>query len=233
MSLKTLDKIKKEKLVSQIFKNVSGKYDIMNDIMSLGLHRLWKEEFVKIIKPKSTDKVLDLAAGSGDITKILKKQSDCHCILFDASLEMIKQAKKKLRNHDLTFICGKCEKLPFKNNFFDYIIVSFGLRNFSDLKNSLVQIRRVLKKGGAFLCLEFSEINNPFFRKLFFFYCKLIPIYGELISGNKGAYQYLIQSIKHFPNQISLTKRLVDLGFNNIEVIDILDGLASIHIAKK
>ena len=122
--------------------------------------------------------------------------------------------------------------MPFKKNKFDIVTVSFGLRNFSDIDQSLKEIKRIIKKGGKFYCLEFSEINNRSLRTLFNIYSKIIPFYGKIILNNKEAYSYLIQSIKEFPNQILLTKKLLKVGFKNIEVIDILDGVASIHICE-
>ena len=127
---------------------------------------------------------------------------------------------------------GLAEKIPFKKNSFDIITLSFGLRNFTDIPKSLIEIKRVLKPKGKFYCLEFSEINNRSFRNIFHFYSKLIPIYGELILNNEEAYSYLIQSIKEFPNQIQLTKKLLKAGFKKIEVFDILNGVAAIHVCE-
>lgn len=205
----------------------------MNDLMSLGLHRTWKREFINLINLNSNDLVLDLASGSGDLTKIIKEKSNCKCVVYDSSIEMIDEAKKKLDSENLFFLCGQAENLPFKNEIFDYVVVGFGLRNFSDVEKSIREIYRVLKKGGGFFCLEFSEINNIFLRKAFNLYSKIIPIYGGVFLNNKVAYSYLVQSIKHFPNQIELTKKLQKSGFANIEAIDILNGLASIHMSKK
>ena len=232
-NLQSIDKTKKEFFVSQIFSQVSEKYDLMNDIMSLGLHRLWKKEFINFVNPKNNQIILDLASGSGDITKLIKKNCNPQCIVFDSSLEMIIQAKKKLKNFDITYINGHAENLPFRNQFFDKVIVSFGLRNFSDIEKSLREINRVLKKGGDFLCMEFSEINNLLFRKFFDFYSKIIPKYGKLFSNNEHAYKYLIESIKLFPNQIELSKKIRMSGFKDIKVIDIMGGIAAIHMSKK
>ena len=145
---------------------------------------------------------------------------------------MMMQAQKKLKKQKIFYINGIAEKIPFKTNTFDFITLSFGLRNFTNIPKSLREIKRVLKKKGKFYCLEFSEINNRSFRKIFHFYSKLIPIYGELILNNEEAYSYLIQSIKEFPNQIQLTKKIVKAGFRKIEVFDILDGVASIHVSE-
>ena len=143
----------------------------------------------------------------------------------------LKGPKKKVKN--CTFVLGKAEKLPFHKGSFDYVIVGFGLRNFSDLNKALSEVRRVLKKDGIFISLEFSEINSNIMRKLFYFYGKFIPKYAGLFLNKKLAYDYLIESIKQFPNQVELSNKLKKYKFNNVTVIDILDGLAAIHISKK
>ncbi len=226
-----MDKSKKEKFVSQTFSNVAENYDLMNDIMSFGLHRSWKKKVVSLMDINESSVVLDLASGSGDLANLIKKKSNCSCIIYDANTKMLLKAKKKV--NDGIYISGKAENLPFRNNVFDYVTVGFGLRNFSDLNKSIIEIKRVLKKNGVLLCLEFSDINSNFFRKLFHFYGKIIPKYAEFFFNKKLAYYYLIESIKQFPNQIELSKKLKKNKFNNIKVIDILDGLAAIHISKK
>ena len=232
-NIKILDKNKKESFISQIFSNVSKNYDLMNDIMSLGLHRTWKEKFINLTDIRNDSIVLDLASGSGDLTKIVKKKFRCDCIVFDSNLEMINQAKIKLQNFKIQYVNGNAEFLPFKKNFFDNVLVSFGLRNFTDIEKSLFEVQRILKKNGKFFCMEFSEVNNILLRKSFLFYSKIIPKYGKFFSNNELAYDYLVESIKQFPNQIQLTKKLKKAGFGKIEVIDILGGLASIHISEK
>ncbi len=218
-------------MVSQIFSDVSNGYDFMNDIMTFGLHRIWKDQLIELLNPKKHDIVLDLATGSGDLIQKIKKKFDCICLGYDANFQMLKQAqKKKIGNY---FLCGRSEEMPFKDNTFDFVVVSFGLRNFSDPQKSLKEINRILRKGGKFLCLEFSQVNNNFLKKIFFFYKKMIPVYGKYFLNNEFAYKYLIDSIELFPNQIKLTKKLLGTGFCDIEVYDILDGLASIHLASK
>tara|TARA_B100001248_G_scaffold130718_1_gene98039 strand:- start:140 stop:859 length:720 start_codon:yes stop_codon:yes gene_type:complete len=222
----------KQSKVEGIFSGISDKYDLMNDIMSFGLHRLWKQELIEKIRIKEQDMILDLATGSGDLLELIKKKSNCICVGYDSNIKMMMQAKKKLKKQKIFYINGMAEKIPFKTNTFDFITLSFGLRNFNNIPKSLIEIKRVLKKKGKFYCLEFSEINNRSLRSVFNFYSKLIPIYGKLILNNEEAYSYLIQSIKEFPNQIQLTKKLLKAGFRKIEVFDILDGVASIHVSE-
>ena len=222
----------KQSKVEGIFSGISDKYDLMNDIMSFGLHRIWKQELIKKIKIKEQDIILDLATGSGDLLELIKKKSNCICVGYDSNIKMMMQAKTKLKKEKIFYINGIAENIPFKTNTFDFITLSFGLRNFTNVQKSLVEINRVLKKRGKFYCLEFSQINNKSFRKIFNLYSKLIPLYGKLILNNEEAYSYLIQSIKEFPNQIQLTKKLLKAGFRKIEVFDVLNGIASIHVSE-
>ena len=231
--IKNTKKITKKKFVNHVFSSVSTKYDFMNDLMSFGMHRIWKEEVVSLLEITKKSLVLDLASGSGDISMKIKEKYNCKCVALDANMKMLEIAKQKLYSNESFYIFGNAETLPFKKTIFDYVIVSFGLRNFNDIQKSLEQIHRVLKKTGTFICLEFSEVNNPFFRKILKAYFKAIPKLGLLFANNKFAYEYLVESILNFPNQIQLTKKLTQAGFKTIKVIDIIDGVAAIHISKK
>ena len=177
---------------------------------------------------------MDLAGGSGDLSKLIKdKYPDSRCVLVDANPDMIIQAKKKLKKYDLSYICSVSEKLPFKKKEFDYVLLAFGLRNFSDIKKSLNEVYRTLNTNGKFICLEFSQVNKKILRNLVDIYFSLIPKLGRVIAKNEPAYEYLVESIKIFPNQMELTKIFNSVGFNDVECFDILDGIASIHIGKK
>ena len=231
--LKNTKKIMKKEFVNQVFSSVSIKYDFMNDLMSFGLHRIWKEKVVSLLEICEDSLVLDLASGSGDISKKINERYNCKCIALDANMDMLEIAKKKINSNAPFYIYGNAENLPFKKFIFDYVIVSFGLRNFNDIPGSLEQIYRVLKKKGIFVCLEFSEVNNPFFRNIIKAYFKTIPKLGQFFANNKFAYDYLVESILNFPNQIELTKKLTLAGFKTVKVIDIIGGVAAIHISKK
>ena len=230
---KKTEKTDKKKFVQRVFSDVSLKYDLMNDIMSFGLHRTWKHEVISLLKVNKKSIILDLATGSGDITKKILEEYNCQCIPYDSNMMMIKSAQKKLKNYNLSFINGDAENLPFKNLTFDYVIVSFGLRNFTNINNSLNEVFRVLKKNGKLICLEFSEVNNQIFRRIINIYYKVIPLLGNLFARNEMAYEYLVNSIKKFPNQIKLSKKLKGSGFKSVKVIDIIGGVAAIHISKK
>ena len=206
----------------------------MNDLMSFGMHRVWKQQIFDFISAKKNDLFMDLAGGSGDLSKLIKdKYPDYRCVLVDANPEMIIQAKKKLKKYDLSYTCSVSEKLPFKEKEFDYILLAFGLRNFSNIKKSLNEIYRTLNTNGKFICLEFSQVNNKIFRNFVDIYFSIIPKLGRIIANNESAYEYLIESIKIFPNQMELTKIFNSVGFSNVECFDILDGIASIHIGRK
>ena len=226
------NKLDKQILVEDIFSKISNKYDFMNDLMSLGLHRLWKKELVDLMNLNKNEIVLDLASGSGDLIKLLKNKYNCRCVGYDSSLNMLKTSMRKITLENVFLVNGRAEKMPFKTRSFDAVTASFGVRNFSDVEQAFSEIKRVLKYEGKFYCLEFSQINNPYLRKVFSFYSRIIPFYGKLFLKNEKAYTYLVNSIKEFPNQIQLTKKLLKAGFKNVEVIDILDGLASIHISE-
>ena len=148
------NKQNKQSKVERIFSSVSHKYDLMNDIMSFGLHRTWKQELIKKIKIKEQDVILDLATGSGDLLELIKKKSNCICVAYDSNMNMIMQAKKKLKKQEIFYINGMAENIPFKTNTFDFITLSFGLRNFTNVQKSLVEIKRVLKKREHFIALS-------------------------------------------------------------------------------
>lgn len=234
LNLKNITFKEKRNLVKNVFTEVSKSYDFMNDLMSFGLHRLWKIQFCNFIDYSSKKKILDLAAGSGDLTKIICENfNNCDVTLTDSNENMLEEAKKKLSKYELNFIQSFAENLPFKKNIFDYIICAFGMRNFADMDKALSEIHRTLKTKGKFLCLEFSKPNNMPFQMAFKIYGKIIPKMGKIFANNENAYKYLIESIKSFPDQENFSNILQKHKFKNIECYDILSGIASIHIGEK
>ena len=221
--------------MNNIFSEVADNYDFMNDVLSFGLHRIWKKQFVNLVKFKNEDVILDLAAGSGDISKLIKMKNPALNEIFisDINKDMLGKAQKKLVNDSVKLICHSAEKIPFKVKTFDVVTVAFGIRNFSDIEKSLHEIYRVLKMNGKFMCLEFSSFNRKSLRLFFKIYCGIIPIMGKYFANNARAYKYLVESINAFPNQIIFSKMLKTVGFKNIECFDLLDGIASIHICEK
>jgi len=173
-----------ERLVSKVFRDVYEKYDLMNDLMSLGIHRLWKKKFIDTLNPQQNTKLLDAASGTGDIAKLYLKKTnyngEVYCL--DENKEMLNINKKKFKDFsNIKWFCNNAEKLPFKDNYFDYYTISFGIRNIENINNCISEAFRVLKPGGRFLCLEFSKVKNDFLNKFYQTYSKSIPIMGKLI----------------------------------------------------
>ena len=187
----------KQHLVNSVFDTVADKYDLMNDVMSLGVHRLWKKAFLNRIYPSQNLKILDLASGSGDIAlSILQKLKDKNIenysiTITDVNPQMLKTAKNRmidnnLSDENISFDVVNAETLPYENNSFDYCTISFGIRNVPDKHKALEEIYRVLKPGGQFLCLEFSNVDNKLLRKLYDIYSfNAIPFFGLVITGRK------------------------------------------------
>ena len=225
----------KTALVQEVFSNVAKNYDIMNDYMSLGTHRLWKKELIDIMNIQKTDNIIDVGSGTGDlINLILKKKHVKKIYSVDLNKEMQIFGKKKFYNKNVSFIRANAENLPFKNNFFDKYIIAFCLRNVTDINKGLKEAFRVLKPGGVFYCLEFSKPENQIINFIYKNYKKnIIPWIGEKITKNKYAYKYLEESIDLFPNQNSLLKNITDKGFVGGKYINFFNGIVAIHIAYK
>ena len=226
----------KFKKATKVFNSVFNKYDIMNDLMSLGIHRLWKQRFIEWMNPKKGDSLIDMAAGTGDIAnaflKRIKNQGHVSCV--DPNKLMIEQGKKKLRYlKNIQWHISSAENLPFKDNIFDIYSVSFGVRNFSDTQKALREAHRVLKSGGRFICLEFSKVENEILNKIYKMYSKTIPFLGKYIVGDSEPYDYLIKTIDEFYDQESFKKIILNNGFNNVEYRNLSGGVVAIHSAWK
>ncbi len=222
----------KSKLVNSVFSDVHKKYDLMNDIMSLGIHRAWKEKFIDWMNPQPETKLIDVAAGTGDIAKLFsnktKKSGQITCI--EPNAKMLNQGKKKLKKYNnIKWINAPAEKIPIKDNTFDFYSISYGIRNVSDINNVLKEAFRVLKPGGRFMCLEFSKIDNELLKYLYKQYSKTLPYIGRLIVGSDKPYKYLIESIEKFYNQEELAKLIISNGFSNVEYRNVSNGISAIH----
>ncbi len=222
----------KRKLVNNVFNKVFDKYDLMNDFMSFGVHRIWKKELIYMMNPSKGQKLLDVASGTGDIAKIYSEltgnKSDIICI--DPNDKMISQGKKKLKKYkNIKWKIGNAEKLDLPDNTFDYYTIVFGLRNTKNIKKSISEAYRVLKKGGRFLCLEFSKVENYNLNLIYKNYSKLIPIIGQIVVGDRKPYDYLIESIDKFINQKQLIKIMKNNMFINCTYKNLSGGIASIH----
>ena len=223
-------------LVSEVFNKVYDKYDLMNNLISFGIHKSWKKKLIFSMNPKSNKKLIDVACGTGDIAKLFTEatngKSKVYCI--DPNKKMVSLGKEKLKNYkNIYWKIASAEKLPFKDDLFDYYVISFGLRNTKNLDKALSEAFRVLKKGGRFFCLEFSKISNNNLNLFYQNYSKLIPVIGEFIVGDKKPYEYLIDSIKEFVNQDELIDLMKKNNFNKCEYINLNGGIVALHSAWK
>jgi len=223
-------------LVSEVFNKVYDKYDLMNNLISFGIHKSWKKKLIFSMNPKSNKKLIDVACGTGDIAKLFTEatngKSKVYCI--DPNKKMVSLGKEKLKNYkNIYWKIASAEKLPFKDESFDYYVISFGLRNTKNLDKALSEAFRVLKKGGRFFCLEFSKISNNNLNLFYQNYSKLIPVIGEFIVGDKKPYEYLIDSIKEFVNQDELIDLMKKNNFNKCQYINLNGGIVALHSAWK
>ena len=222
----------KKGLVQSVFDQVFDRYDLMNDFMSIGIHRLWKKNLMNMMNPSAKQNLIDVACGTGDIAKLYLKHasntSQITCV--DPNKGMINIGKEKLHKFkNLKWVLGSAEKLPIEDNSFDFYTISFGLRNTKNLNQALSEAHRVLKPGGRYLCLEFSKIQNLGLNSIYKNYSKLIPYIGQLIVGEKKPYEYLIKSIENFINQDELIELMVKNNFQNCTYRNLSGGIVSIH----
>ncbi len=234
---KQVDSTDKQGLVGKIFSAVAHKYDLMNDVMSFGVHRLWKDKLIQQLEPNK--KLLDMASGTGDIAKkYYHKCSNPDITLSDINLEMLSTGYNRLIDKNifkgLKFICSNAEELPFDDNSFDYYSIAFGIRNVTNVAKALAEANRVLKPGGKFLCLEFSKVDNATIAKYYDFYSmNIIPKLGNLIAGDEDSYRYLVESIRTFPDQKEFVKMMKEAGFIFNQYCNLTFGVASLYIGYK
>jgi len=222
----------KKGLVKGVFNKVFKKYDLMNDLMSLGVHRIWKKNLIKMMNPSNEKKLIDVACGTGDISKLYLDATshNSKILCVDPNINMIKECKKNLKNYkNIKWKVCSAEKLNVPDNSFDFYTISFGLRNVKDINKSLNEAHRVLKRGGRFLCLEFSKIENNNLEILYKNYSKLIPKIGETVVGEKAPYEYLIKSIENFISQKQLIEMMNKNSFINCEYRNLSGGIVAIH----
>ena len=222
----------KKGLVKEVFNKVFDKYDLMNDFISLGIHRRWKKDFIQMLNPTSKKKLIDVGCGTGDIANLYIKltNNNTRILCIDPNKKMIEEGKKKLIKHkNIIWKVGCAEDLKVEDNTYDFYTISFGLRNTKDLNKSLSEAYRVLKKGGRFLCLEFSKIENANLEFIYKNYSKIIPFIGQFIVGDKKPYEYLINSIEKFVNQEKLLELMKKNNFRNCTYKNLSGGIVSIH----
>jgi len=222
----------KTKLVNSVFSRVYKKYDLMNDIMSLGIHRIWKNKLMDWMNPQLNESLIDVASGTGDIARLFSKKNNnsAQITCVEPNDEMRSAGKSNLENFkNIKWHKAKAEKLPFKNDTYDFYTISYGIRNVSDINLSLKEALRVLKPGGRFMCLEFSKIDNEMINLLYQKYSKVIPLVGKYIVGSSKPYNYLIKSINEFYSQNELANLIKKNGFSNVEYRNLSNGISAIH----
>ncbi|MGB4100381.1 MAG: class I SAM-dependent methyltransferase [Alphaproteobacteria bacterium] len=222
--------------VRDVFQSVAGNYDLMNDLMSLGVHRLWKNQFVAMIAPRAGENILDLAGGTGDIALRLHQRSkgQSKITVCDYNAAMLQRGHDRMLDRGLldvfTWTTGDAAALPFADCQFDKLCISFGLRNVTRIDTALREIVRVLKPGGKFFCLEFSPgvaapLKNIYDRYSF----SVLPWLGEVVAHDRASYQYLAESIRQFPDQPALARRMTAAGLARAQWVDLSGGIAVIH----
>jgi|TARA_B110000914_G_scaffold223581_1_gene239375 demethylmenaquinone methyltransferase/2-methoxy-6-polyprenyl-1,4-benzoquinol methylase len=222
----------KIKLVNSVFDKVYKSYDLMNDIMSFGVHRLWKKKLVDWMNPQLGNKIIDVASGTGDLAKIISDKNNNKNLIYCAEpnqgmLETGEEKLKLLKN--IKWYLNPAEKLPFKDNTFDFYTISYGIRNVSNINQCLKEAFRILKPGGRFLCLEFSKVENEILNLLYQNYSKLIPLFGKIIVGSSDPYEYLITSIDKFYDQQELVELMGKNKFSNVQFRNLSNGISAIH----
>ena len=222
----------KKGLVSKVFNKVYDKYDLMNDFMSIGIHRLWKKDMINWMAPFPKKKLIDMACGTGDLGKLFLENTNYEgkVLFVDPNSRMLKKGIVRLKKHkNISWKKGSAEKIPSPDNNFDYYSISFGLRNAKNINKSLKEAYRVLKPGGRFLCLDFSKVQNVYFNNLYKKYSKLIPHIGKIVVGEKEPYDYLIESIENFINQDELIALMKKNYFIKCEYRNLSGGVVAIH----
>lgn len=231
---------RKTKKVAGVFHSVAAKYDLMNDLMSFGIHRIWKKQTIAKSGVRKGDNVLDLAGGTGDLAykfcQMVGQQGKV--ILSDINSSMLEVGKEKLTNRgcvgNIEYVQANAECLPFPDNYFDCITISFGLRNVTDKEKALASMCRVLKPGGRLLVLEFSKPIIPLLSKVYDEYSfKALPFLGKIITQDAESYKYLAESIRKHPDQQTLKQMMYDAGFDNVEYQNMSGGIVALHIGYK
>ena len=233
---KTVDRDDKQKLVAEVFQSVAGKYDLMNDLMSMGVHRLWKRFTIEMSAARPGQKILDIAGGTGDLTakfaKIVGEQG--LVVLADINDAMLEVGRDKLTDAgvcgNVDYVQANAEDLPFADNTFDCITIAFGLRNVTDKDKALRSMNRVLKPGGRLLILEFSKTDNPVLSKLYDAYSfTALPVMGKLIADDADSYRYLAESIRMHPDQDTLEQMMKSAGFVQTDYHNMTGGIVALH----
>jgi demethylmenaquinone methyltransferase/2-methoxy-6-polyprenyl-1,4-benzoquinol methylase len=229
----TVDETEKAKKVAGVFTSVASKYDIMNDLMSVGLHRIWKRFAVGLANVHEGQRVLDIAGGSGDISRLFldKVGSRGQVVLTDINNAMLRVGRDRLLDEGKATPTAQCdaEHLPFPDNYFDCVSIAFGLRNVTHKETALREMHRVLKPGGRVIVLEFSKVAKPLEKMYDLYSFKLLPKMGEIIANDAESYRYLAESIRMHPGQEELKKMMEEAGLERVEYFNMTGGVVAVH----
>tara|TARA_B100000963_G_scaffold96177_2_gene82940 strand:- start:982 stop:1722 length:741 start_codon:yes stop_codon:yes gene_type:complete len=231
-----VNKEDKSKYVGEVFTSVAKNYDIMNDAMSFGMHRIWKKILIELSEINDASNVLDIASGTGDIAKIISNDfPKTQIFVTDINYEMLNEGRNRAVDENFYANCHFCqlsgEALPFMDDSFDLITVGFGLRNFTDKSQGLTEMKRCINKNGKLMILEFSKPSNQFFSKIYDWYSfNILPALGSLLANDSDSYKYLAESIRMHPDQEALKEMILDAGFSKCRFFNILNGVVAIHI---
>ena len=232
---RTVREEEKAGLVRDLFSDVANKYDIMNDVMSVGIHRVWKEAMMDWLAPRPGQKLLDVAGGTGDVSfKFLKRAGRAHATVCDLTEGMLVEGRKRAEAEaladSLDWVVGDAMALPFEDNTFDVYTISFGIRNVTRPQEALNEAYRVLRPGGRLMVLEFSQLPNPMMQKAYDLYSfNVIPRMGQAIANDRDSYQYLVESIRKFPDQETFLGMVKKAGFGNAAYRNLSLGIAALH----
>ncbi|WP_299300628.1 bifunctional demethylmenaquinone methyltransferase/2-methoxy-6-polyprenyl-1,4-benzoquinol methylase UbiE [uncultured Litoreibacter sp.] len=222
-------------MVHGVFSNVASKYDVMNDVMSVGIHRVWKDAMMDWLAPRAGQRLLDVAGGTGDIAfRFLDRAGAADAVVLDMTENMLiegrKRAEAEAMSAQLDWVVGDAMALPFEDNSFDVYTISFGIRNVTRIADALAEAYRVLRPGGRLMVLEFSQLPNPAMQKAYDLYSfNVIPKMGQLIANDSDSYQYLVESIRKFPDQDRFASMIRDAGFENVSYRNMTFGVAALH----
>jgi demethylmenaquinone methyltransferase/2-methoxy-6-polyprenyl-1,4-benzoquinol methylase len=226
----------KARLVRGVFDSVADRYDLMNDLMSGGIHRLWKADLLDRLNPRPGQHLLDVAGGTGDIAlRFLERAGpDGRVTVCDITASMLRRGRDRAidrgRLHGIDWVCGDAERLPVASGAVDAYTIAFGLRNVTRIPEALAEARRVLKPGGRFLCLEFSHVEVPVLRRAYDLYSfAVLPRLGQLVARDREAYQYLVESIRRFPRQAELARMMQEAGLEQVSFRNLTGGIAALH----
>lgn len=229
----TVDEADKARRVAGVFTSVAGKYDIMNDLMSAGLHRIWKRFAVSVSGVRTGQRVLDVAGGSADLSRLFLKQvgSSGQVVLTDINNAMLRVGRDRLLDEGTNNPVAQCdaEYLPFPDHYFDCVSIAFGLRNVTHKDAALREMKRVLKPGGRVIVLEFSKVAAPLEKAYDFYSFKLLPQMGKLIANDADSYRYLAESIRMHPGQEELKQMMIDAGLERVEYFNLTGGVVAVH----